>query len=317
MSSICDDREALDPQVAAFLEKLKEHGGRSVVDGTVEEARAMVRGFAKLMGPEPEMASVTDRTIPGPGGEIPIRIYRPDDGPLPVLVFLHGGGFALGDLEVTDIPCRHIAAAAPCVVVSVDYRLAPEHPFPAAPDDVYAAVSWAAEHREELSGGHTAPIAVGGDSAGGNLSAVVCLMARDRGGPEIGLQVLIYPSTEMDSDRPSHQQNASGYLLTQDEIDWFHARYVPTAEMVANPYASPLKASDHARLPPALVITAGYDPIRDDGEAYAKALQTAGVDVRLNQNPTMIHGFLWLGGFVDHVAGVYTLIGDEIRARLG
>jgi acetyl esterase len=282
---------------------------------TVEQAREAILGMRELAGPPEEVAKVEDRTIPGPSGvQIPFRIYTPSgQGPLPVLAYFHGGGWVIGNLETVDAPCRALANGAGCVVVSVDYRLAPEHTFPAAAEDCYAATRWVAEHAAEL-GGDPRRIAVGGDSAGGNLAAVVSLMARDRGGPALVFQLLVYPVTDYSYDTPSYQENAEGYLLTRGAMVWFWDHYLSGGQDGRHPHASPLRAESLANLPPALVITAEYDPLRDEGEAYAKRLEQAGVPVTLTRYPGMIHGFFQMGGVLEGGRRAITQAAEALRS---
>ncbi len=261
---------------------------------SVAETRQAFDGMAVLGGPPEPIAGVENRTVPGPGGDIPVRVYAPASRkPLPVLVYFHGGGWVIGTLETHDAPCRLIAKQAPAIVVSVDYRLAPEHKFPAAAEDCYAATRWAAENAASL-GGDPWKIAVGGDSAGGNLAAVVSLMARDRGAAFIGLQLLVYPVTNWSYDTESYRENADGYLLTRDAMVWFWNHYLRDESDGANPYASPLRAASLAGLPPAQIVTAEFDPLRDEGEAYAARLGAAGVKVTARRYDGMIHGFFTL-----------------------
>jgi acetyl esterase/lipase len=218
-----------------------------------------------------------------------------------VLVWIHGGGFVIGSLPSYDHVCRTLAERSGCAVISLDYRLAPEHPFPAGVEDCIAAVSWIAEHAGEL-GIDADHLAVGGDSAGGNLACVVTLAARDKGGPDIAFQLLVYPGTDLGRDAPSMTENASGYLLESNSLDWFVAHYLGDAELVDvidDWRASPIRAGDHAGLPPALVITAGFDPIRDFGERYAERLRGSGVAVELHRYEGMVHGFLSLPTVLD------------------
>jgi acetyl esterase len=260
------------------------------------EARLQYRETRKLLTPPlPDVAGVQDRAIPGPHGPIPIRCYRPlgskPDDVLPVLVFFHGGGWTIGDLETHDWVCRSLANETPCSVVAVDYRLGPEHKFPKAVDDAFAATRWVAENAGDLAvdGGR---LAVAGDSAGGNLAAVVTLIARDEGGPGIAFQLLIYPGTKIEADFPSLRDFGDGYLLTTRLITWFRECYVRGPEDCTDWRTSPLLARDHSRLPPALVITGEYDPLLDEGRAYADRLQSAGVSTTYSCYPGMIHGFL-------------------------
>jgi acetyl esterase/lipase len=232
---------------------------------------------------------VNDRTIPGPGGDIPVRVYRPgrgDSGGRPLIVNFHGGGFVLGDLRLVDWLCSNVAVTVGAVVMSVDYRLAPRHRFPAAVDDSYAAVVWAAEHRAEL--GADGPLGVMGESAGGNLSAVVCLLARDRGGPAIAHQALLYPPTDMASPTVA---TADTLIIPEPEIRAYGRHYLGDADP-RDSRASPLLAEDHSRLPPALIQVAEHDPLRDQGARYAAALRAAGVPVRLTEYVGMPHGYL-------------------------
>ena len=289
----------LDPQARVLLDKLAAAEAPPLQDMTVDEARlANLKLFATRGEPEAVQA-VDNRSIPGPAGGIPVRLYTPHGtGPFPVLVFFHGGGWVVGNLETHDAQCRALANGAACLVVSVDYRLAPEHKFPAAIDDCDAATQWVAEHAAELNG-DPARIAVGGDSAGGNLAAVVALRCRDRGTPYLLFQLLVYPATDMRCDTVSHRDNADGYLLTHDAIVWFKNHYLRSAADMSNPEASPLLASSLDDLPPALMITAEFDPLRDEGEAYAARLQEAGVPVVLRRYDGMIHGFFNLGTALD------------------
>ncbi len=242
--------------------------------------------------PPPEVASVDDLSIPGPGGDIGLRIYRPstNDG-LPVLVYAHGGGWVIGSLDSHDSVCRAWANAASAVVVSVDYRLAPENPYPAPFDDCVAALQWAHANAAQF-GGDPSRMAVAGDSAGGNLAAALALWARDNDGPALAAQVLTYPVTNIAApDTPSFAANAEGYLLTAAWMNWFNDQYVPEAADRADPYVSPAMAESHAGLPPALVFTAEYDPLRDDGAGYAKTLGDAGVMVEYVNYEGQVHGF--------------------------
>ncbi len=267
-----------------------------------EEARTM---FAELRVGEStaEVGDVTDRTIPGPGGELPVRVYEPaSEGPHPALVYFHGGGWVVGNLDTHDSVCRHLTDAADCAVVSVDYRLAPEHPFPAPTEDAVAAVEWVAENGEEI-GVYSDRLAVGGDSAGGNLAAATALVARDRGGPDIDRQVLIYPATSPRDDWPSTKENAEGQFLSRSEMEWFGDQFLESDLDARNPYAFPLQACDHGGLPPATVVTAELDPLRDEGRAYAEALADAGVNVTHRNYEGMVHGFV---GMLEEPASVET-----------
>lgn len=290
----------LDSQAEAFLQQLAAAGGPPLNALSVAEARqALLTLFATSEEREP-VHKVEDRKIPGPGGPLPVRIYTPSgSGRLPMLVYFHGGGWVLGDLETHDAPCRALANAAGCIVVAVDYRLAPEHKFPAAAEDCYAVTKWVVLNAAAL-GGDPTRIAVGGDSAGGNLAAAVTLMARDRGAPSFTYQLLVYPVTDYAFTTASYQENADGYFLTKGLMQWFWNHYLPTEADGQNLYASPLRDTREAeKLPPVLVITAEFDPLRDEGEAYAARLRKAGVPVVLTRYNGMIHGFFSLGTVLE------------------
>jgi acetyl esterase len=284
---------ALDPQAQALLDLVAAFDTPALSTLSVEDARKALVQMGELSGLEPEpVAKVEDRLIPGPAGQIPVRVYTPQgSGSFPVLVWFHGGGFALGSIEIVDDFCRALTNAAGCITVSVDYRLAPEHKFPAAVDDCYTTTRWVAENANAI-GSDPTRIAVGGDSAGGNLAAVVALMARDRGTPPLVYQLLVYPVTNFAFDTPSHREYADGYFLTKDDMAWFCNLYLRSEADSHNPYASPLQAQDLRQLPPALVITGEFDPLRDEGEAYAARMHEAGVPVVCKRYNGMIHGFL-------------------------
>ncbi|GAA5161659.1 alpha/beta hydrolase [Pseudonocardia eucalypti] len=305
----------LDPQAKGLLDQLREQGVPDFADMGVDQARGFMAAFLDLEGPSRPVAEVRDLDIPGPdGNRIPARVYRPSAEPRPVLMYFHGGGWVLGGLEVADKPCRQLALATDCAVVSVDYRLAPEHKAPAAAEDCYAATAWAAEHPTEVGG--NGRLGVAGDSAGGNLAAVVSLMARDRGGPALSVQVPIYPITDVRCGHPSRTENGEGYLLTKRSMEWFEEQYLATGWDADNPYVAPLRAKDLSGLPAAAVITAGYCPLRDEGQAYAARLCEAGVPVLHLPNPSMIHGFMWMSGVIDHAAGVYQRLGGYVKEAM-
>ena len=268
-------------------------------------------------GDKERVHAVEDRTIPGPAGEIPVRIYRPSAATgLPVLVYFHGGGWVICDLETHDPTCRAISNGADCVVVSVDYRLAPEHKFPAAADDAYAATAWVAAHASEL-GADASRVAVGGDSAGGNLTAAVALMARDRGGPPLAFQVLIYPVLDLASESASRKENGEGYFLTAAGMTWYEEQYLRDDADRKNVLASPLLADDLAGLPPALVVTAEYDPLRDEGEAYGRRLNEAGVPATVSRYDGMFHGFLAFAGALDGATRAQGEVFAALRTAFG
>jgi len=273
-----------------YEQALSDMGLTDFHSGGVEKARLLMKAIAAPADAWPEIHSVDDRMIPGPEGQIPVRIFRPsDDQNLPLLLWFHGGGWVVGDLDTSQPDCRRLANEVGCVVASVGYRLAPEAPFPAAIDDCSAAVDWALSSAGEL-GTNPDAIAVGGDSAGENLAACAALrMARK--GQTLAFQLLVYPVTDADFHRPSYLENAEGYLLTRDAMQWFWDCYVPEAAKRRDPDACPLHAQDLSWLPLALVITAEYDPLRDEGEAYAAALKAAGVPVQLRRYQGVNHGF--------------------------
>jgi acetyl esterase len=290
---------ALHPQCKAFLDMLAAAGGPGLNEMPLDEARKVPYQMIELGGTEEPVAQVDTRVIPGPV-EIPVRVYRPALAQdLPALMFFHGGGFVICNLDSHDRACRSLANASGCVVVSVDYRLAPEHKFPAAAEDAYAATRYVAEHAAEF-GIDPNRIAVGGDSAGGNLATVVALMARDRGGPALKFQLLIYPVTDFtEHATQSEREYGQGHFLDLALMDWFADQYFASESDRHLPYGSPIKASDVRGLPPAMVITCECDPLRDQGEAYADKLRAAGVAVELKRYEGMIHPFVSLAGIVD------------------
>jgi acetyl esterase len=307
----------LDPQARMLIDQMAGMGLKPFHEQTVAEARASILALAAAAGPPETVAGVEDGRVPGPAGDIPVRVYTPEGrAPLPVLVFFHGGGWVIGSLESHDGICRLLANRAGCVVVSVDYRLAPEHPYPAAAEDAYAATRWVAEHAATL-GGDPQRIAVGGDSAGGNLTAVVALMARDRGGPRLVHQLLVYPVTDAPGGNRSYRENGEGYFLTTTMMEWFWEHYTGGDPSRRDPYLAPLHATDVRGLPPALVITAEFDPLRDEGEAYAERLRAAGVPVQVTRYPGMIHGFFGMTGLLDRARESVTEAATALRAAFG
>ncbi len=306
----------LDPQARFVLDQMAAQGGMEMHQLSVADARKAFEALKPPIPPEP-IAHVEDRTIPGPAGAIPIRVYRAANvaTPAPAVVYFHGGGWVIGDIESHDNLCRAIANRSQAVVVSVDYRLAPEHRYPAAAEDCYAATRWVAEHGAEI-GVDGARIAVAGDSAGGNLAAAVALMARDRSGPALRHQVLIYPVTDANFDTPSYRENATGYLLSREGMEWFWAHYVPNEAQRKEAYASPLRAEKLTLLPPATVITAEYDPLRDEGEAYAARLRDAGVATVATRYDGQIHGFVSLFEIFDAGKKANEQIAATLRAAL-
>lgn len=304
--------------VQQFLDLVAQLGDRDPSEGTPEEAREAYRMLnQQVVGPE--VASVEDRTIEGLAGPIPLRIYSPGAGEegaaaRPVLVWFHGGGFVIGDLDTADPTARALAARSDAVVVSVDYRLAPEHRFPAAVDDAMVAVQWVAEHAPEI-GGDGRRLAVGGHSAGANLAAVVSQLAKAAGGPELRLQILACPAVDLAGDYASAHENAEGYFVTTATMIWFAEHYLAGHDP-ETPRVSPLLASDLSGLPPALVITAEYDPLRDQGDAYAAALSAAGVDVEHHRYDGQIHDFYTLAGLVSDADQALDVMAGALRRAL-
>lgn len=294
---------SLDPRAATVIDRMTAPGIKPLEQMTPEEARADRARFAEeraaIAAPFQEVARVQNRTIPGQGGPIPVRVYWPEElANQPALIYFHGGGWVFGNIESVDRTCRVFTIGARSVVVNVDYRLAPEHKFPAAAEDAYRVAAYVASHPEEFSC-DPRRIAVAGDSAGGNLAAVACLMARDRGGPGIAFQLLVYPTTDYDDDRPSAQEYANGTLLTRSAVDWFWGHYVGSPEQGRHPYASPLKAASLEGLPPAMVITAERDPLRDQAEAYGRRLEQSGVPVTMKRYNGAMHVFFQMSGVLD------------------
>jgi acetyl esterase len=305
----------LDPQAEALLRQFSDMGFPGFAALGVEQARAL---FGEMERPPGEpVATVEDRVVPGPAGDVPVRLYRPDVRPAPPLVvYFHGGGWTIGSVDGHDPVCRALANRAGSAVLSVEYRLGPEHRFPAAVDDAWAATTWAADHAAEL-GADPERLVVAGDSAGGNLAAVVALRARDEGGPRIAFQYLIYPSTDMRSDDwPSYRENGEGYFLELRDMEWFGGNYLASPADVEDWRASPAAAESHAGLPPALIQTAEFDPLRDQGEAYGALLRAAGVPARVTRYAGMIHGFVSLEA-LDASKAALDEAAAELRAALG
>jgi acetyl esterase len=305
----------LDPQVRDFLDRLAAANLPPIHEQPVEEARAQMDLSTHFLGPLPRVDRIEDRLIQGPDGSLRVRIITPlgaGPEPRPVMVYFHGGGWVLGNIESHEGVCRALANAAGVTVVSVDYRLAPEHKFPAAALDAYAAVIWVAASAQEF-GADPTRIIVAGDSAGGNLAAVACLMARDHRGPSLAYQVLIYPITDFNLERTSYQECAQGFFLTRAEMAWYWDHYVKTPDDRRHPYASPCQSTDLSGLPRALVITAEFDVLRDEGEDYARQLQAAAVPVKLRRYDGMIHGFVRRYPFFDQGKAAIEEIGHAVR----
>lgn len=301
----------LHPQAAQFLEQIARQQTPPMHTLPVELTR---RALLMTSGPEPNQPTqlkVEDRTIRrADGSELPVRIYTPDaltsSG---VCLYFHGGGWVLNSIQTHDDLVRRLTAAAGCRFINVDYRLAPEHKYPAAIDDAYLATVWASQQ----FGGGANRLAVAGDSAGGNLAAAACLMSRDLAGPKIALQALIYPITDCDFDRPSYHANADGYFLSRNDMIWFWNLYVASPNQMREPYASPMRATSLANLPPALVLTAEYDPLCDEGEAYARALSEAGVPVKLHRFDGLIHAFMKRIQQFDAAKTAIQMVADELK----
>jgi acetyl esterase len=307
----------INPQVQALLDEFAKQGLPPFEEMSPTQARLVALGFRDLQGEAENVAEVRDIMIPGPAGALPVRLYHPSPGKvLPLVVYFHGGGWVIGDVEIVDKPCRALANASGCVVASVNYRLSPETKFPGPVEDCYAATRWLSEHAGSV-GTDTRSVAVAGDSAGGNLAAAVALMARDRGAPAIAYQLLIYPVTmpAAGSTFASYSDNADGYLLTRAGMVWFWDHYLATPDDGKNPYASPLHAADLSGLPPAMVITAEFDPLRDEGLAYARRLQEAGVSVKSSHYDGMIHGFFWMAGALDRGKELIAEMGNALRKQ--
>lgn len=280
----------LHPKVERLLANMARAGLKPVWDTPLSEARMLMVETSRLLGPPQPVHSIEDHAIAGPQGEVPIRIYRPSEKVLPIVLYFHGGGWVIGSIDSHDGYCRSLANAAECVVVSVDYRLAPEHTYPAALEDAYAAVFWVSRNASAI-GSKPGTVAVAGDSAGGNLAAAVSLMARDRGGPKVGCQVLIYPITDCNFQTASYLHFAEDFFLTREAMIWFWDQYCPVLSDRQQPYVSPLRAKSVENIPPALILTAEFDPLRDEAESYAAKLQAAGVECKLVRYEGMIHGF--------------------------
>ena len=307
----------LDPQAMALLAQAKLQGARPISSMPPEEARRAYRESRLPTQPPPRpVDSRRDFVVPGPGGLVPVREYRPagsgKTAALPALVFCHGGGWVVGDRDTHDVLCSELCDLAGCAVFSVDYRLAPEHRFPAAFDDALAVTQWLAQHAQDLAI-DAARMAVGGDSAGGNLAAAVALALRDTGDVRLVAQVLAYPVTDLRCGTRSYQDRGEGYVLTAADMQYFRGHYITEPAHYTDWRASPLLAANHAGLPPALVLTAGYDPLRDEGRFYADKLSAAGVVVQHVCFEGQMHGFLGMGKVIDEANAAVQLCADWLR----
>jgi len=305
---------SVDPQVQQLLDAIAAIGGAKTTAMSPQEARSGYEFMLSRPAPAEDAIATEDLCIAGPEGDVPVRIYRPPvQGAGPTVVFFHGGGWVIGSVNTHDAQARLTASGTGAVVVSVDYRLAPEHRFPAALDDCAAATQWALDHAKDL-GGSVDAVAVAGDSAGGNLAAAVALRRRDNGERSLAAQLLIYPVTDASRATPSYAENAEGYFLDADTMRWFWSHYLggeaPTAE------SSIIDAAELGGLPPAVVVTAQYDPLRDEGNAYAQRLRKAGVDVTLIECPGLIHGFYGMTDYVGLAAKESARFLDAFRLLL-
>jgi acetyl esterase len=309
---------ALTPHCRRLLDRFDAVGVLPFDRMSVLEARASVAMGVSLQGDPVAVAHVEDVLAPGAAGQLPVRLYHPDPGELlPLLVYFHGGGWVTGSVEVADTPCRALAARTRTVVASVDYRLSPETKYPGPAQDCLAATTWLAANSQRWSADASRLVVIG-DSAGGNLAAAVTLMARDRGSPAIASQVLLYPplAPARGSTYASYQENGEGYGLTRGGIEWFWDHYLPSQDDVDDPYCAPLRASDLSALPPALVITAQYDPLRDEGLAYVSRLAAAGVDAVSLNYPGLIHGFFWMARALPEGAEVVGAVARHLSEYL-
>jgi len=307
---------AIDPQVQVVLDLVAKSGRPAYNTLSPKDARQLFRETRPASTPTPPQIGAVENLLADP---VPLRVYRPlgaaAGAPLPTLVFFHGGGWVIGDLDTHDVLCRQLTAEAGMMVISVDYRLAPESKFPAAADDAWAATRWIVANASRL-GVDTQRVAVGGDSAGGNLAAVVALMARDAGAPSIAYQLLLYPVTDVGTETGSYRSFAEGYLLTRDGMKWFFDHYLRTQADVDDWRVSPLRAKSLKGVAPALIVTAGFDPLRDEGEAYAQALRNAGVRVDYVCYGGMIHGFAPMGRLIDTGNRAVSHVAASLREAL-
>jgi acetyl esterase len=312
----------LDSATVKFLEQMAEGDGKPLHLMAPDEARAFGSAMAELAGPAPEMDRVTEATVDRTDGEVRLRVLVPIENPRGVVVYYHGWGWVIGSIDESDTIARKLAERTSCAVVLVDYRLAPEHPYPTAVDDSYAALEWVGENLAEIADAE-APLIVAGDSAGGNLAAVMAIRARDRGGPAIALQALIYPVTDSDFSRPSYASPENKLMLTREGMIWFWDHYVPESSRRKEPDAAPLHADDLSGLPPAVILTAEFDVLRDEGEAYAERLTEANVPTDLKRYAGQMHGFFSLLmlpgselGFQQVVKAVKACIAKARKAQL-
>jgi acetyl esterase len=306
----------IDPEVQSVLDRMAAAGGKPIEESTVAEARAAAWGWLDYTGAPEPVANVVDRFIPGPTADIPIRIYTPHGtGPFPAVVMFHGSGWVLSNIDHADAPHRALANRAGAIVVAVNYQKAPEHKFPIGLDDCTAATRWVFNNAAAL-GVDPTRVGVGGDSAGGNIAAAIALRFRAEGQPKLAFQMLVYPATDGGFDFRSMHENSEGYLLTASAVRWFWGHYLNDPAEVDNPLVSPLRAPDLSGLPPAIVVTAEYDPLRDEGEAFADRLAAAGVATIKRRYDGVVHAFFWMSGAVTASRRLIDDLGRDIRAIL-
>jgi len=306
---------ALDAATSSFLAEMAEADAKPIDEMTPDEARTFSHDLRDLYDPGPDMARVENRTVATEDGSIPVRVLVPKGDVRGVIVFYHGGGWVIGSIDDYDPLARQLAEHTRCAVVNVEYRLAPEHRFPAAADDAYAALEWTAGRVDDIAG-RRVPLIVAGDSAGGNLAAVTAIRARDDGGPNVALQILVYPVTDTDIDTESYLNPENQLLLSRDAMVWFFDHYAPKEEDRQHPHVAPLRAERLDGLPPALVLTAEHDPLRDEGEAYARQLEAAGVPVELLRCDGQMHGFFQMVGVLPGQADAMDWIARSVDAAL-
>ncbi len=308
---------AIDAATAGLLTQLAESGSKPLHEMTPDEARGFTAAMRDVMGPGPQVASSRDVRVPAAdGGEFTVRVLVPEGDIRALVVYYHGGGWVIGNIDDSDHLARVLATRLHAAVVNVDYRLAPEHPYPAAADDAWTALLWAHEQMAEIAGNHV-PLVVMGDSAGGNLSAVVAQKARDAGGPELAAQVLVYPVTDADLDNATYTDPANQLLLSRDSMVWFWGHYAPDPASRLNPDASPSRTPDLAGLAPAIVLTAEHDPLREEGEVYAGRLRAAGVPVELRRFDGQMHGFFTMVGLLPGSADAIDYVSERLGRQLG
>ncbi|RCW40719.1 acetyl esterase [Halopolyspora algeriensis] len=306
---------ALDEATTAFLTRMAENDGKPLHEMTPAEARGLMASLGEMSGPGPEVARSEDADITTEDGSFPVRVLVPNDSPRAVIVYYHGGGWVIGDIDGCDTLGRTLAQRTGCAVVLVDYRLAPEHRYPTAVEDSWAALCWVDEHMADIAGGRV-PLIVAGDSAGGNLSAIMAQRARDNGGLDIALQVLVYPVTDCDVDNASYVDPENQLMLTRDSMIWFWDHYAPEAASRRNVDACPGLATDLSGLPPAVVLTAEHDVLREEGEAYAERLREAGVPVRHRRFDGQMHGFFTMVNVLPGSAAGIEYVTEEIGQHL-